>query len=145
MFSCPQTRATDSPRVLRGQRQRIAIARALALKPKLIVCDEPVSALDLTTQARVLELFTEIQEDTGVSYLFITHDLGVVRAISHNVSVLHRRRVVETGRASQVTEAPQHPYTQKLFMSAPVPDPNRQRERRAARIAHTRQEITDEA
>jgi ABC-type glutathione transport system ATPase component len=116
-----------------GQRQRIAIARAIALEPRLIVCDEPVSALDLTTQAHVLELFTEIQESTGVAYLFVTHDLSVVRAISHNVIVLYRGKVVEHGRADQVTTAPEHPYTQRLFMSAPVPDPVRQRERRERR------------
>lgn len=116
-----------------GQRQRIAIARAIALKPRLIVCDEPVSALDLTTQARVLDLFTEIQESTGVAYLFVTHDLSVVRAVSHNVIVLYRGKVVEHGRTDRVTSAPEHSYTQRLFMSAPVPDPVRQRERRVQR------------
>jgi len=118
-----------------GQRQRIAIARAIALGPRLIVCDEPVSALDLTTQARVLELFTEIQETTGVAYLFVSHDLGVVRHVSHNVMVLYRGDVVEAGRADQVTSRPQHPYTQKLLMSAPVPDPVAQRVRREERRA----------
>jgi peptide/nickel transport system ATP-binding protein len=116
-----------------GQRQRIAIARALALQPRLIVCDEPVSALDLTTQARVLELFTEIQESTGVAYLFVTHDLSVVRAISHQVLVLYRGRTVEAGRCDQVTTHPTQPYTRRLFMSAPVADPIRQRERREER------------
>lgn len=116
-----------------GQRQRIAIARAIALKPRLIVCDEPVSALDLTTQAHVLDLFTEIQESTGVAYLFVTHDLSVVRAVSHNVIVLYRGKVVEHGRTDQVTTTPVHPYTRRLFMSAPVPDPVRQRARRAQR------------
>ncbi|MGI5128799.1 ATP-binding cassette domain-containing protein [Pseudonocardia sp. CA-107938] len=116
-----------------GQRQRIAIARAIALDPRLIVCDEPVSALDLMTQARVLELFTEIQEATGVAYLFVSHDLGVVRHLSHTVMVLHRGLVVEHGRADQVTGDAQHPYTRRLLMSAPVPDPVRQRERRAQR------------
>ncbi|WP_159501426.1 ABC transporter ATP-binding protein [Microbacterium sp. 18062] len=118
-----------------GQRQRIAIARAMALQPKLIVCDEPVSALDLTTQELVLQLFVDIQEATGVSYLFITHDLAVVRHISHQVGVLYRGDLVEHGRADAVTSAPQHPYTQRLFMSAPVPDPARQAERRAQRRA----------
>ncbi|MBB2975849.1 peptide/nickel transport system ATP-binding protein [Microbacterium endophyticum] len=116
-----------------GQRQRIAIARALALDPKLIVCDEPVSALDLSTQARVLDLFIEIQERTGVAYLFITHDLAVVRHISHRVSVMFRGEIVETGDGEQVTSHPTHPYTQRLFMAAPLPDPDKQEARRIAR------------
>ncbi|MGZ0068236.1 ATP-binding cassette domain-containing protein [Microbacterium arborescens] len=118
-----------------GQRQRVAIARALALRPRLIVCDEPVSALDLSTQARVLDLFIEIQERTGVAYLFVTHDLAVVRHVSHRVAVMYRGEIVESGDADQVTARPQHPYTQRLFMAAPVPDPDRQEERRAARRA----------
>jgi peptide/nickel transport system ATP-binding protein len=116
-----------------GQRQRVAIARAIALSPRLIICDEPVSALDLTTQARVLELLVEIQESTGVSYLFVSHDLGVVRHISHRVTVLYRGDIVEHGEADQVTARPQHPYTQRLFMSAPVADVAQQRERREKR------------
>jgi ABC-type glutathione transport system ATPase component len=118
-----------------GQRQRVAIARALALDPKLIVCDEPVSALDLSTQARVLDLFIEIQERTGVAYLFISHDLAVVRHISHRVAVMYRGELVETGDGDQVTARPEHPYTQRLFLAAPVPDPDKQQERRTARLA----------
>ena len=118
-----------------GQRQRIAIARALALDPRLIVCDEPVSALDLSTQARVLDLFIEIQEQTGVAYLFISHDLAVVRHISHRVSVMYRGEIVESGDGDQVTAHPRHPYTQRLFLAAPVPDPDEQSERRDARRA----------
>ena len=117
-----------------GQRQRIAIARALALEPKLIVADEAVSALDLSTQARVLDLFVEIQESTGVAYLFVTHDLAVVRNVSHRVAVLYRGEIVEQGSAQQVTTDPEHPYTQRLLMAAPVPDPDRQEQRRAHRL-----------
>ena len=118
-----------------GQRQRIAIARALVRSPRLIVCDEPVSALDLSTQARVLDLFIEIQQRTGVAYLFITHDLAVVRHISHRVAVLYRGDIVESGDAVQVTTDPQHPYTRRLMLAAPVPDPIRQAKRREARHA----------
>lgn len=116
-----------------GQRQRIAIARALALAPKLIVCDEPVSALDLSTQARVLDLFTEIQERTGVAYLFVSHDLEVVRHISHRVAVMYRGEIVEFGDGDQVTSRPSHPYTQRLFFAAPVADPRAQATRRQER------------
>jgi peptide/nickel transport system ATP-binding protein len=118
-----------------GQRQRIAIARSLALSPRLIVCDEPVSALDLSTQLRVLDLLVEIQERTGVAYLFISHDLAVVRRISHRVAVLYRGEIVELGDARQVTEHPTHPYTQKLWAANLVADPEEQARRRELRTS----------
>lgn len=116
-----------------GQRQRIAIARALALDPKVVVCDEPVSALDLATQARILDLFIEIQERTGVAYVFVSHDLAVIRYISHRVAVMHRGRIVEQGDGEQVTSRPTHEYTQRLLLAAPASDPDVQAARRAAR------------
>jgi peptide/nickel transport system ATP-binding protein len=118
-----------------GQRQRIAIARALALEPSVIVCDEPTSALDVTTQATVLRLFKDIQRATGVAYLFISHDLGVVNDISDRIAVLYRGEIVEIGGAHQVATAPRHDYTRRLQMAAPVADPAMQRERRSQRLA----------
>jgi peptide/nickel transport system ATP-binding protein len=118
-----------------GQRQRIAIARALALNPKLIVADEPVSALDLSTSARVLDLFLEIQERTNVAYLFISHDLAVVRHVSHRVAVMFGGEIVEWGSGDQVTSNPQHEYSKKLMMASPVPHPKLQAERREQRRA----------
>ena len=116
-----------------GQRQRVAIARALALSPKLIICDEPVSALDLTTQAKILDLFLQIQKDTGVAYLFISHDLDVVRHISHRVAVMYKGEIVEQGPSTKVTVNPDHAYTQRLLLSSPVPDPDKQLARRIDR------------
>ncbi len=118
-----------------GQRQRIAVARALMLRPRLIVCDEPTSALDLSVQAQVLNLLKKLQRDLGVSYLFITHDLAIIRHVASRVAVLHRGRVVETGPVDQVCDHPSDPYTQALLAAAPVPDPVAQRGRREARAA----------
>ena len=114
-----------------GQRQRVAIARAIALEPRLIVCDEPVSALDLTTQARILELLLEVQVRTGVAYLFVSHDLNVVRVLCHRVAVMRGGEIVEWGDGDTVTSTPSHPYTQRLLLASPVANPTIQAERRA--------------
>ncbi|RZU32066.1 oligopeptide/dipeptide ABC transporter ATP-binding protein [Blastococcus saxobsidens] len=118
-----------------GQRQRIAIARALVCDPKVVVLDEPVSALDLSTQAQVLNLLADLRDEHGLAFLFIAHDLGVVRFLAQRVVVLYRGQIMETGPVESVTQRPRHPYTVALTAAAPVPRPAEQAARRAAREA----------
>jgi oligopeptide transport system ATP-binding protein len=117
-----------------GQRQRIGIARAIAPKPKLVVADEPVSALDVSIQAQIINLLDDLQDELGLTYVFVAHDIGVVRHISDRIAVMHNGKIVEEGSADQVCERPIDAYTKKLLAAVPIPDPRESRERRRATL-----------
>jgi len=112
-----------------GQRQRIGIARALSLKPKLVICDEPVSALDVSIQAQIVNLLDDLQDEFGLAYLFVAHDIGIVRHIADRIAVMNEGKIVEQGTADQVCENPKDEYTKKLLAAVPIPDPRESRER----------------
>jgi oligopeptide transport system ATP-binding protein len=120
-----------------GQRQRIGIARALALEPKLIFCDEPVSALDVSIQAQIVNLLDDLQDEMGLTYVFVAHDIGVVRHISDRIAVMNHGKIVETGDADQVCEHPRDDYTKKLLAAVPIPDPHESAARRGERVARS--------
>jgi oligopeptide transport system ATP-binding protein len=118
-----------------GQRQRIGIARALALEPKLVFCDEPVSALDVSIQAQIVNLLDDLQDELGLTYVFVAHDIGVVRHISDRIAVMNHGKIVETGDADQVCDHPRDAYTKKLLSAVPIPDPQESAVRRRERTA----------
>jgi oligopeptide transport system ATP-binding protein len=132
-----------------GQRQRIGIARALALSPDLVICDEPVSALDVSIQAQILNLLKDLQDQFGLTYLFIAHDLSVVRAMSDRIAVMHEGKLVELGKAEEVYTNPRDRYTRELVEAVPIPDPRtmkkRKEERRRKRAARERADAASAA
>jgi oligopeptide transport system ATP-binding protein len=113
-----------------GQRQRIGIARAIALRPKLIVADEPVSALDVSIRAQIVNLLADLQQELGLTYVFVAHDIGIVRHVSDRIAVMHEGKIVEEGPADHVCEQPRHAYTKQLLAAVPIPDPREARARR---------------
>ena len=126
-----------------GQRQRIGIARALAVNPKFIVCDEAISALDVSIQAQIVNLLKRLQKEIGLTYLFIAHDLSMVKYISDRIAVMYRGRVVELGSAECVYNNPQHPYTKSLLSAIPLPDPREEKNRK--RLVYKGEEFSEEA
>mgnify|MGYP000968010572 FL=1 len=126
-----------------GQRQRIGIARALAVNPKFIVCDEAISALDVSIQAQIVNLLKRLQKEIGLTYLFIAHDLSMVKYISDRIAVMYRGRIVEMGSAECVYNNPQHPYTKSLLSAIPLPDPREEKNRK--RLVYKGEEFSDKA
>ena len=126
-----------------GQRQRIGIARALAVNPKFIVCDEAISALDVSIQAQIVNLLKRLQKEIGLTYLFIAHDLSMVKYISDRIAVMYRGRIVEMGSADCVYNNPQHPYTKSLLSAIPLPDPREEKNRK--RLVYTGEEFSEKA
>nr|QQZ50434.1 ATP-binding cassette domain-containing protein [Phenylobacterium glaciei] len=121
-----------------GQNQRVGIARAMILKPKLVICDEAVSALDVSIRAQIIDLLIQLQKEMGLAMIFISHDLAVVREISHRVMVLYLGRVMEQAEREQLYAHPHHPYTKALLSAAPIPDPVRERSRKRLKLVGSR-------